>query len=159
MRFGDSVSPYRFKITGRTKSFINAFGEEVVVENAERAIGKACEETGASIMEYTVAPVYIDRENKGRHEWLIEFERPPANLDEFMKILDQELQDINSDYEAKRSSSLSLDPPLLRVAPRGTFKKWLKPIGKLGGQHKVPRLSNDREMLERLLASMEQVPH
>ena len=130
-----------------------------MVENAERAIGKACEDTNASIIEYTVAPIYIDTENRGRHEWLVEFERSPSNLEEFTKILDQELQNINSDYEAKRSSSLSLDLPIIKVAPSGTFKNWLKSIGKLGGQHKVPRLSNNREMLEQLVNSFEEVPN
>jgi hypothetical protein len=145
-----SKTPFRFKITGRTKSFINAFGEELVVENAEQAVANACLKTNALVNNYTAAPVYMDGKNKGRHEWLIEFKNPPENLEAFTHILDGELKSLNSDYEAKRSGDLSVDMPVVNVAKSGLFENWLKSKGKLGGQHKIPRLSNNREFLEEL---------
>lgn len=153
---GDTVRftttrPYRFKITGRTKSFINAFGEELVVENAEVAIAEACLKTGSEIREYTVAPIYMEIETKGAHQWLIEFKTSPENLQVFTHILDGELKAVNSDYEAKRSGNLSLGMPEITPAKNGLFETWLKQINKLGGQHKVPRLNNDRQLIEMLL--------
>ena len=150
---GDTVrftntKPYRFKITGRTKSFINAFGEELVVENAERAMRKACLVTGAEIAEYTAAPIYMENGLGGGHEWLIEFKREPDSLEKFTTVLDDTLKSLNSDYQAKRSADLSLQPPLIQLAPSGLFEEWLKSKGKLGGQHKVPRLCNDRDLIE-----------
>lgn len=146
-----STTPYRFKITGRTRSFINAFGEELVVENAEKAIAETCRRTAASIREYTVAPLYMDVDRKGAHQWLIEFDQAPEDLVVFKHILDAELKQVNSDYEAKRTGNLSLEMPEIRVAPSGLFEAYLKSIGKLGGQHKIPRLSNDRNLMEALL--------
>ena len=147
-----SKTPYRFKITGRTKNFINAFGEELVVENAEAAIATACLKTKAEISNYTVAPIYMDYDQKGSHEWLIEFKSPPENLEAFAYILDGELKALNSDYEAKRSGNLSLQMPIIQVASKGLFEAWLKKEKKLGGQHKIPRLSNDREFINVLSA-------
>jgi hypothetical protein len=143
-----SVVPYRFKITGRTKSFINAFGEELVVENAEKAVAETCLRTNAAIREYTVAPIYMSDDTKGAHEWLIEFEKMPENLTVFTHILDGELKNLNSDYEAKRTGNLSLDMPNVYIAKKGLFEKYLKSIDKLGGQHKIPRLNNDRNLME-----------
>ncbi|GIV38674.1 MAG: hypothetical protein KatS3mg033_0474 [Thermonema sp.] len=140
-----SLYPHRIKITGRTKQFINAFGEEVMVENAERAIAFACEKTGAAITDYTVAPVYLGDGNKGAHEWLIEFASMPHDLHAFGEALDRRLREINSDYDAKRQHDLALTAPLIRVLPQGTFQAWMKKRGKLGGQHKVPRLANHRQ--------------
>jgi len=147
-----SSKPYRFKITGRTKSFINAFGEELVVENAEAAVAAASAKTGATVSNYTAAPVYMEGEKKGGHEWLIEFTVAPDNLEAFTHILDGELKGLNSDYEAKRTGDLSLQMPTVIQAEKGLFEKWLKSTGKLGGQHKIPRLSNNREFIEELLA-------
>ncbi len=147
-----SEKPYRFKITGRTKSFINAFGEELVVENAESAIGAACLKTGSEVANYTAAPVYMDGDKKGAHQWLIEFVKAPDSLEVFTHILDGELKALNSDYEAKRSANLSLQMPEIVLAQSGLFEKWLKQNNKLGGQHKIPRLSNDRKLIEELLA-------
>lgn len=154
---GDTIrftnnSPYRFKITGRTKSFINAFGEELVVENAEDAIAEACLHTHTRILDYTVAPIYMENGKSGGHEWLIEFATVPTNLAAFSTQLDLSLKRLNSDYEAKRTGDISLQAPLIRIAPTGLFERWLKSKGKLGGQHKVPRLSNDRTIMEELLA-------
>jgi hypothetical protein len=149
-----STRPFRFKLTGRTRSFINAFGEELVVENAERAIAQTCKKTNAEIREYTVAPVYMEAGKKGAHEWLIEFKTPPEDLLVFTHILDGELKAVNSDYEAKRSGNLSLGMPEINVVPNGFFEKWLKSKNKLGGQHKIPRLNNDRSMVEEMLAAV-----
>jgi hypothetical protein len=148
-----SKQPFRFKLTGRTKSFINAFGEELVVENAERAIAETCKKTNAEIREYTVAPVYMDAAKKGAHEWLIEFKTPPEDLLVFTHILDGELKAVNSDYEAKRSGNLSLGMPEINVVPNGFFEKWLKSKNKLGGQHKIPRLNNDRSLVDEMLVN------
>jgi len=145
--------PFRFRITGRTKSFINAFGEELVVENAEEAIGRACKATEAKIKDYTAAPIYMGDEARGGHEWLIEFVVAPNSIEKFTEVLDQELKNLNSDYEAKRTGDLSLQLPAVRVAPEGLFEGWLKSKGKLGGQHKVPRLSNSRDLLSEIMAT------
>ncbi|MEN0003116.1 MAG: GH3 auxin-responsive promoter family protein [Bacteroidota bacterium] len=146
-----STSPYRLKITGRTKQFINAFGEEVMVANTDKALQQTCEETNAVVKEYTAAPIYFEVGKKGGHEWLIEFERAPQNVDHFAKALDHHLQAVNSDYAAKRFNDLALAPLKLRAVPQGTFYKWMKTRGKLGGQHKVPRLSNQRTFVDGIL--------
>ncbi|MFM9027389.1 MAG: GH3 auxin-responsive promoter family protein [Bacteroidota bacterium] len=144
--------PFRFRITGRTRLFINAFGEEVIIENTDRAVEAACEKTGAAVREYMVAPVYFSGKDNGAHEWVIEFERPPDNQEEFEYILDRSLKSLNSDYEAKRYQDMALRKPLVHVVDQGLFYEWLKRNGKLGGQHKVPRLNNDRTNLEQLLS-------
>ncbi len=146
-----NVNPYRFKITGRTKSFINAFGEEVIVENAEQAIAHAAKKTEAVIREYTACPIYLSGLDRGAHEWAIEFVIPPNDSDRFQFLLDEKLRELNSDYDAKRHKDLVLQMPVLHFLPEGSFDQWLKSIGKLGGQHKVPRLSNDRKILEHVL--------
>jgi hypothetical protein len=150
-----SKSPYRIKISGRTKHFINAFGEEVIIENAEAAITRACELTGGVISNFTAAPIYLEKNKQGGHEWLIEFHTQPRNLDEFGKILDDTLRKINSDYDAKRFHDLALIAPKLHSLPSGTFYNWMKKRGKLGGQNKVPRLSNSREFVDDILASLQ----
>lgn len=147
-----SLYPHKIVITGRTKHFINAFGEELIIENAEKAIKIASEKTHAEIREYTAAPVYMTECSKGAHEWLFEFSTPPSSIDYFMEILDNALKSVNSDYEAKRYRNMSLDFPKVTVLPDGTFYKWLKEKGKLGGQHKIPRLANHREYIDELLA-------
>ncbi|MCB0502918.1 MAG: GH3 auxin-responsive promoter family protein [Bacteroidetes bacterium] len=146
-----SVFPFKIKVSGRTKHFINAFGEEVIIDNANYAVQKACQATGAYVKEYTVAPVYFEGNGKASHEWLIEFEIRPASCDEFMTQIDEALKEVNSDYEAKRKKDMALTKPKLTIAKEGVFYKWLKQKGKLGGQHKVPRLSNDRNHMEELL--------
>jgi hypothetical protein len=145
-----STSPHRFRITGRTKQYINAFGEEVIVDNADRALEAACSATGARICEYTAGPVFMGSESKGSHEWIIEFEKEPDNLENFTFILDKTLQDLNSDYEAKRSKDINLTLPLVKPVKKGTFHNWLKMKNKLGGQNKVPRLANNRDYLEEI---------
>ena len=145
-----SLYPFRFKITGRTKHFINAFGEEIIVDNADKALAIACEKSGAQIKEYTAAPVYINGNDKGAHEWLIEFEESPSTIEYFSEMLDNALKSINSDYEAKRYHNMILTPPIVRSLPEGTFYKWLESKNKLGVQHKVPRLSNDRKYVEEI---------
>ena len=150
-----SLAPYRIRVSGRTKSFINAFGEELIVDNTDKAIAKACEQTGAVVNDYTAAPVYFSEHGNGGHEWLIEFEQAPANLEQFTEILDGTLKTINSDYEAKRHKDIALRSPLVHVMAPGTFTEWLKSKGKLGGQHKVPRLSNERNVLEEILRFVE----
>lgn len=147
-----SKAPYKFVITGRTKFFINAFGEELIVDNAERGLAQACAATGAEVKEYTAAPVFMDNEGKCHHQWLIEFAQQPADLDIFAQQLDQALQAINSDYEAKRYKDITLQRLQIVKARPGLFNDWLKQQGKLGGQHKVPRLSNTRNYIEQLLA-------
>ncbi len=146
-----STYPFRFKITGRTKHFINAFGEELMIENADQAIKEACMQTEALISDYTAAPVYFSEGSKGGHEWLIEFEQAPTNLNAFAQILDQTLKNCNSDYEAKRYKDMAMLAPQVKVLPKGAFHAWLKVRGKLGGQHKVPRLSNHRDYVEEIL--------
>lgn len=153
---GDTVrftctDPYRFKITGRVKSFINTFGEELIVENAELAIAEACSKTNAQIREFTVGPIYMVENDKGGHEWAIEFVQYPDEMDRFNLILDEKLRAINSDYDAKRYHDLVLDKPIVKTVPKESFDKWLKQNGKLGGQNKIPRLSNDRLILEQIL--------
>ena len=153
---GDTVrftsrDPYKFVITGRTRFFINAFGEELIVDNAENGLAQACAATGAQVLEYTAAPVYMDAAGKCRHQWLVEFSREPADVAAFAQALDQALQHINSDYEAKRYKNITLQPLEVIVARPGVFHDWLKSKGKLGGQHKVPRLSNQRDTLEEIL--------
>ncbi|GCC51168.1 hypothetical protein SanaruYs_13880 [Chryseotalea sanaruensis] len=150
-----SKNPYRIKISGRTKHFINAFGEEVIVENAEQAIAKACESTGAVIDNFTAAPVYLQEGKKGGHEWIIEFKRKPDDLKIFTQILDDTLRTINSDYDAKRVRDIALIAPIIHSAAEGTFYNWMKKRGKLGGQNKVPRLSNTREYVDDLLLMMD----
>lgn len=146
-----SLKPYRIRITGRTASFINAFGEELVIDNAEKAIAEACYATHASVKEYTASPVYFsDREN-GAHEWLIEFEKQPEDIDNFAAKLDEALKHLNSDYEAKRYRNMALRMPLVRIMEPDTFYKWLKSKNKLGGQHKVPRLANHRTFADEIL--------
>ncbi|MCR4584068.1 MAG: GH3 auxin-responsive promoter family protein [Prevotella sp.] len=147
-----SVNPYKFIITGRTKHFINAFGEELIVDNAEKGLAYACEQTGAEVSEYTAAPVFMDNQARCRHQWLIEFAREPDDLSRFAVLLDQRLQEINSDYEAKRYKNITLQPLEIVKARPGLFNEWLKLRGKLGGQHKVPRLSNARDSIDQLLS-------
>ncbi len=146
-----SLNPFKIRISGRTKHFINAFGEEVVVENAEVAIAEACEQTDAEIDNFTAGPIYLDTAQKGGHEWIIEFAKEPDDLNRFKQILDEKLREINSDYDAKRYKDIALDPPIIHAAEKGTFYNWMKKRGKLGGQNKVPRLSNNREYLDDLL--------
>ncbi len=146
-----SKTPYRFKITGRTKSFINVFGEELIVENADKAIARAANKIGTVVREYTVAPVFMDGLENGAHEWLIEFTHVPDDVSRFQLLLDEALRELNSDYDAKRYNNFVLGPPIIKVLKAGTFDNWLKSIGKLGGQHKVPRLSNSREIVEQIL--------
>jgi hypothetical protein len=146
-----TLSPYRVKVSGRLKHYINAFGEEVIIDNADKAITAACEKTGASVIDYTAAPVYFSDSSNGAHEWLIEFETEPDNLNHFTYELDSALKNINSDYEAKRHKDIALSMPLVKSMTRGLFKEWLGSKGKLGGQHKVPRLSNNRTYLEEIL--------
>jgi len=146
-----SIRPYKFVITGRTRSFINAFGEELIVDNAEHALSEACKQTGAQVREYTAAPVYMDSEAHGRHQWLVEFSQQPDSVERFAQLLDQALQKENSDYEAKRHGNITLQALELVVARRDLFDQWLKNKGKLGGQHKVPRLCNDRNAIDELL--------
>ncbi len=146
-----STDPYRIRITGRTKHFINVFGEEIIIENAEDALKKACEKTKAMITDYTVSPVFMDGRKSGKHEWMIEFSKAPKNIDYFTELLDNALKSINSDYEAKRYQNMTLSMPIVHQARKGLFYDWLKMKEKLGGQHKVPRLSNHREFMEELL--------
>jgi hypothetical protein len=145
-----SLKPFRIKVSGRLKHYINAFGEEVIVDNTDQAISVACRKTGASVTDYTAAPVYFSEENNGAHEWLIEFDRQPSSLDAFVNEMDRALQSVNSDYEAKRTKNIALRSPVVHQVPQGTFTDWLGSKGKLGGQHKVPRLSNDRSLLEEI---------
>jgi hypothetical protein len=158
---GDTVKftqkdPYKFVITGRTKHFINAFGEELIVDNAEKGLQQACIATGALVKDYTAAPIFMDANAKCRHQWMIEFAKKPANIEEFAQILDRSLQAINSDYEAKRFKDITLQPLEIIQAKEGLFDEWLKGKGKLGGQHKIPRLSNSRQYIEELIALNQQ---
>lgn len=155
-KIGDTVkftskNPYRIKITGRTKHFINAFGEEVIVENAEEALTYACTETDALVSNYTAGPLYMADKQQGGHEWIIEFEKDPLDMTRFVELLDRKLKEVNSDYDAKRYQDIALKMPLVHKAPVGTFYNWLKKKGKLGGQYKVPRLANTREYLDDIL--------
>lgn len=147
-----STNPYRIKITGRTKHHINVFGEELIIENAEVALRKATQLTQSEIIDYTVAPIFMEGKEKGAHEWIIEFKTPPQDISVFMQLLDSALQEVNSDYEAKRHNNTTLNPPKINVGRNKLFYDWLKEKDKLGGQHKIPRLSNSRQTLEELLA-------
>ena len=147
-----SVRPYKFVITGRTKYFINAFGEELIMDNAEKGIEAACKATGAQISDYTAAPIFMDSNAKCRHQWLIEFTKMPDSISDFERILDSKLQEINSDYEAKRFHDVTLQQLEVVVARKNLFNDWLKSKGKLGGQHKIPRLSNSRKNIDEMLA-------
>jgi hypothetical protein len=147
-----SLNPFKIKVSGRVKHFINAFGEEIIVDNTDKAIAVASEKTGAVVNDYTAAPVYFSDSGNGGHEWLIEFEKEPADLSHFARELDTALKSVNSDYEAKRHKDIALRQPLVRSLSKGVFTTWLKSKGKLGGQHKVPRLSNDRKYIEEILS-------
>jgi hypothetical protein len=149
-----STNPFRIKISGRTKHFINAFGEEVIVENADAAIQSACEKTSAVMANYTAAPVYFGDDDNAGHEWIIEFEKEPDDLEHFTQALDEKLREVNSDYDAKRQKDIALKMPIVHRAAKGTFYRWLEQKGKLGGQYKVPRLSNNREYIEEISALM-----
>lgn len=145
-----SLNPYRIRVTGRTKHHINVFGEELMVENTDQAIAKACRLTNTQVVDYTVAPVFMEGKEKGAHEWMIEFKENPQDLTNFQKILDESIQSLNSDYEAKRHNNMTLNPLIINVARKHLFYDWLKDHNKLGGQHKIPRLSNHRDYLEQL---------
>lgn len=145
-----SLNPFRIRVTGRTKHHINVFGEELMVENTDQALAKACSLTQSEIIDYTVAPVFMNGKEKGAHEWMIEFKKQPANMAIFQRALDETLQSLNSDYEAKRYNNMTLNPLVINVAREKLFYDWLKDNNKLGGQHKIPRLSNQREYLEQL---------
>ena len=147
-----SLSPHRIKVTGRTRHHINVFGEELIIENAEEALKIVCKKTKTEIIEYTAAPIFMERKNKGGHEWLIEFRTPPQDLGHFTALLDHALKSLNSDYEAKRYNNMTLNEPLVHKARAGQFHDWLAGKDKLGGQHKIPRLSNSRQYLEELMA-------
>ena len=146
-----SLEPHLFKIAGRTKHFINAFGEELMIDNAENALQEACKVTGAKITEYTAAPVFFGDNNNGAHEWLIEFATLPSDMELFVRVLDNSLKALNSDYEAKRSLGLSLRKPIIKVVPRNFFYKWMDSKERLGGQNKIPCLGNDRKYVDSLL--------
>lgn len=146
-----SLNPYKIRITGRTKHFINAFGEEVIIENAEKALKKACQNTGAEIREYTAGPVFMSDGSAGRHQWVIEFSKEPSSIEFFTELLDNALKAVNSDYEAKRYKDMALLKPEVIAVKESCFYNWMKKRGKLGGQHKVPRLSNDRQYIEEIL--------
>ncbi|WP_044399966.1 GH3 auxin-responsive promoter family protein [Lacinutrix sp. Hel_I_90] len=146
-----SISPYRIKVSGRTKHHINVFGEELIIENAEDALKQACKKTKSEIVDYTAAPVFMEGREKGAHEWLIEFKTPPQDINYFNELFDNALKSLNSDYEAKRYNNMTLNKPKINVARKQLFYDWLKQNNKLGGQHKVPRLSNTRDYIDELL--------
>jgi hypothetical protein len=152
-----SLSPHRIQVSGRTKQYINTFGEELIVDNAEDALRVACKATGSIVRDYTAGPVYFKGNEAGAHEWIIEFEKVPDNVKHFFEVLDQALRQINSDYDAKRVKNMALKEPIIHIAKEGTFYQWMKKRGKLGGQNKVPRLSNDRVFLDDLLKMMSEV--
>ena len=145
-----STSPYRIKVSGRLKQYINAFGEELIADNSDKAISETCAAMGLAIKEYTAAPIYMSDQHTGAHEWLIEFDENPKDLEAFTLLLDKNLQAANSDYEAKRHKNIALGLPQITAVRAGCFHEWLKQKGKLGGQHKVPRLSNERIYLEEI---------
>ena len=152
---GDTVRftsrfPFRIKVSGRTKYFINAFGEELVAENAEQAILIATEKTNTSVLEYSAAPYFTDKQ--GGHEWLIEFDKEPEDMEYFIEMLDNALKSVNSDYEAKRYHDMNMLKPIVHSLKKGSFYEWLKSKGKLGGQNKVPRLANNRDVIESVLS-------
>ncbi|SHJ02797.1 GH3 auxin-responsive promoter family protein [Flavobacterium haoranii] len=146
-----SINPYRIVVSGRTKHHINVFGEELMVENTDKALAKTCSELGCEVIDYTVAPIFMKEQEKGAHEWIVEFKTLPSNIEKFSILLDENLQKLNSDYEAKRYNNMTLNPLKLNVARTNLFYDWLKENDKLGGQHKIPRLSNERKHLEELL--------
>jgi len=146
-----SLKPFRIKVSGRLKHYINAFGEEVIVDNADKAIAVVSEKTGSVVNDYTAAPIYFSETSNGAHEWLIEFDKEPESLETFTKELDAALKNINSDYEAKRHKDIALGLPIIHSLKKGIFTEWLRRKGKLGGQHKVPRLSNERTLVEEIL--------
>ena len=150
-----SLSPYRIQVTGRTKHFINVFGEELIIDNAEKALERVSAKTKSIISNYTAGPIFMEKDSQGAHEWIIEFEKEPENLNRFSSLLDEALQEENSDYEAKRYKNMTLHSLKVHKAKKGLFYEWLSKKGKLGGQHKVPRLSNSREILEELLAEID----
>ncbi|MEZ4786807.1 MAG: GH3 auxin-responsive promoter family protein, partial [Flavobacterium haoranii] len=146
-----SINPYRIVVSGRTKHHINVFGEELMVENTDKALAKTCSELGCEVIDYTVAPIFMKEQEKGAHEWIVEFKTLPSNIEKFSILLDENLQKLNSDYEAKRYNNMTLNPLKLNIARTNLFYDWLKENDKLGGQHKIPRLSNERKHLEELL--------
>lgn len=146
-----SLAPYRIKITGRTKQHINVFGEELMIDNAEKAMQMATDQTHSVVADYTAAPIFMENANQGGHEWVIEFTKPPVSLTEFTTALDNALKSLNSDYEAKRYNNYVLQPPKVHAMPPQTFYNWMKSRGKLGGQNKVPRLSNHRKYIDEIL--------
>jgi hypothetical protein len=146
-----SVDPYRIQVVGRTKHFINAFGEELVIENADRALSKAAQALGVHIVDYTAAPIFMKEKSSGAHQWLIEFDCPPENMERFTSLLDETLREVNSDYDAKRYKDMTMRLPEIVIAKPKLFYNWLSENKKLGGQHKVPRLSNNRDLMEELL--------
>jgi hypothetical protein len=152
-----STFPFRIKVSGRTKHFINAFGEEVIVDNADKAILEASKLTGSIVKDYTAGPIYFKDtdDEKGGHEWIIEFDHEPEDMDRFAQLLDEKLREINSDYDAKRQKDMALKMLKVLKAEKGTFYNWLKSKGKLGGQNKVPRLANDRHYLDEIKAFMQ----
>ena len=152
------LKPYRIRVSGRLKHFINAFGEEVIVDNADKAIANASQKTGAIVNDYTAAPIYFKEDSNGAHEWLVEFEQEPPSMEYFTYELDNALKNANSDYEAKRHKDIALGMPLVHSLPKGLFAEWLRRKGKLGGQHKVPRLSNDRTFIEEILTLLQEKP-
>ncbi|MBK9687265.1 MAG: GH3 auxin-responsive promoter family protein [Saprospiraceae bacterium] len=152
-----TLHPHRIKVTGRIEQYINAFGEEVMIGDTDKALSMTLEKLKLGLKEYTVAPCYLDDNNRGYHEWLIEFEQVPASLEEFELVLDQSLRQINSDYDAKRTADLALERLKVHVAPRGLFHHWLKLKNKMGGQYKIPRLSNDRKHFEEIIGLQTQI--
>jgi hypothetical protein len=146
-----SISPFRIRISGRTKHYINAFGEELMIDNVENALAKACDATGATVTDFTGAPVFMKEGESGAHEWIFEFSQNPSDLEQFTNVFDDTLKSLNSDYEAKRYNNMTLKRPVVHVAKPDLFYNWMSSRGKLGGQNKVPRLSNDREYIEPLL--------
>ena len=147
-----SLNPYRIIVSGRLKHYMNAFGEEVIIDNSDRAIAWAAQQTGAIVSDYTAAPLYFSENSNGAHEWLVEFEKEPASMDAFTRAMDEELKNVNSDYEAKRQKDIALRMPVVKKLTPGSFAAWLRSKGKLGGQHKVPRLSNERTIVEEILS-------
>jgi hypothetical protein len=150
-----STLPFRIQVSGRTRHFINAFGEELIVDNADEAVRRACLATSSTVRDYTAAPVYMTEKSSGAHQWLIEFEQEPKSVERFSEVLDDTLKTLNTDYEAKRAFDFILKKPEVHIAPSGTFYNWLREKNKLGGQHKVPRLSNERMFMDELLTQME----
>jgi hypothetical protein len=146
-----SLNPYRIRVSGRTKHHINVFGEELMVENTDSAIAKTCSALHCEVKDYTVAPIFMKDKEKGAHEWMIEFKKHPEDIQLFQKVLDENLQSVNSDYEAKRYNNMTLNQLKINVARENLFYDWLKDNNKLGGQHKIPRLSNQRDYLEQLI--------